>query len=140
MADCSRSETASGIMSRHSHAGRGNRSPSDSRVWQFLALFLFVLALGAVLVSVAGRFPLETLIFGTVIAIAVIGVILYIWELTIIVWIVDFLSELGMPKFQARQVALEYEQVGEIIVVTLRENIATLRDCHSVPEATEEFD
>ena len=121
------------MVAKHSQAGRrGSRSPSGSRVWWFLASFLFVLAICAVLFSVARRFPLETLIFATVIAIAVAGVILYIWELTIIGWVVDFLSEIGMPKFQARQVALEFEQVGEIIVVTLRDNIATLRDCHSV--------
>ena len=59
------------------------------------------------------------------IAIAGIGIILYIGELFIIGWVVDFLSELGMPKFLAKPVPLEFEQVGEIIVIKLRDNIAT---------------
>ena len=37
-----------------------------------------------------------------------------------------------MPKSQARSVPLEHEQVGEIIVVKLRNNIATDRQCLSV--------
>jgi len=114
--------------------GRGDlRSPSGRRPWQFSLLFLFVLAtICAVLLSVFKRFPLETLIFATVIAIAVIGVVLYIWELAIIGWVVDFLSEIGLPKIQATSIPLEYEQVGEIIVVRLRDNIATARQCQSV--------
>ena len=95
-------------------------------------MLLLVLAIGAALVGVSRRFPLETLIMATIIAIAVIGVILYIWELTIIGWIVDFLSELGMPKFRARQIPLECEEVGEIIVVKLHNNIATAGHCQSV--------
>jgi len=69
---------------------------------------------------------------GTVIAIAGIGVVLYIGELVIIGWVVDFLSAIGMPKFQARAIPLEYEPVGEIIVVTLRDNVATAGQCQSV--------
>ena len=67
-----------------------------------------------------------------VIAIALIGIFLYIGELFIIGWVVDFLSEVGMPKFLARPVPLEYEQVGEIIVVKLHDNIGTAGQCQSV--------
>ena len=103
---------------------------------QFTLSFLFVLtticAVLLSLINVSKRFPLETLIFAAVIALAVIGVVLYIWGLVIIGWIVDFLSELGMPKFQARPVSVQWEQAGEIIVVKLRDNVATLRHCLSV--------
>jgi hypothetical protein len=99
-------------------------------------LFLFVLTtICAVLLSVFSvfrRFPLEALILATVTAIAGIGIILYLGELFIIGWVVDFLSELGMPKFLAKPVPLEFEQVGEVIVVKLRDNIATARHCQSV--------
>jgi hypothetical protein len=63
-------------------------------------------------------------------AVSVLAVVLYVWELVIIGWVVDFLSEIGMPK--ARPIPLEYEEVGEIIVVTLRDNIVTLQQCLSV--------
>ena len=117
-------------------SSRRRRSPSGKRPWQFSLAFLFVLTtICAVLLSlfnVARRFPLESLIMATVIAIAVSGVILYIWELVIIGWIVDFLSELGMPKFLAKPVPLEWGQVGEIVVVKLRDNIATVLHCQLV--------
>ena len=56
----------------------------------------------------------------------------YIGNLVIIGWVVDFLSGIGVPKFRAKPVPLEYEQVGEIIVVKLRDNIATLGQCQTV--------
>ncbi len=37
-----------------------------------------------------------------------------------------------MPKFHAKSEPLDCELVGEIIVVTLRDNIATARQCQSV--------
>jgi hypothetical protein len=74
-----------------------------------------------------------------VFAMVVIAVLLYIGQLVVLGWIVDvlseiedFLSQLGMPRIRPRPDPLEYEQVGEIIVVTLRNNIATLRQCQSV--------
>ena len=82
--------------------------------------------------SVSRRFPMEALIMATVLAITAIGVALYIGELVVIGWIVDFLADLGMPKFHAKPSPLEYERVGEIIVVTLRDNIATVGQCQSV--------
>jgi hypothetical protein len=78
------------------------------------------------------RLPIDTLIVATVFAIAVAGVLLYIGELFIIGWVVDFLSELGVPKIQARPVPLEHEQIGEIVVVKLHDNIASVAQCYSV--------
>jgi hypothetical protein len=99
-------------------------------IWVF---FLFVLAtICAVLISVSSSFPLETLIIAAVLTLAGIGVILYFWELVILGWVVDFLSEIGGPRIHARPVPLECEQVGEIIVVKLRDNIATVWQCQSV--------
>jgi len=96
-------------------------------------LFLFVLVIlmiCVVLPSVWRRFPLETLITVTIFAAAGIGIVLYIRELVIVGWVVDFLSEIGMPQIQP--IPLEYEQVGEIIVVKLRDNIAAVLQCQSV--------
>ncbi len=115
---------------------RGRRLPSGRRPWQFSITFLLVLTtICAGLLSIFSifrRFPLESLILATVIAIAVAGVVLYIGELFLIGWVVDFLSQLGMPKFLARQIPLDYEQIGEIIVVNLRGNIGTTGQCQSV--------
>jgi hypothetical protein len=95
-------------------------------------LILFVLTIRVVLLSVVKSFPLETLIIATILAVCGIAIVLYIGELIIVCWIVDFLSEIGMPKIIATAVPLEYEQVGEIVVVTLRNNVASVRQCLSV--------
>jgi len=125
------------MVGQHPKNGRdGSRSLSRRRTWQFSLSFLFVLMticaalLGAF--SISKRFPLQTLVLATVIAIAVAGIVLYIGELFIIGWVVDFLSDLGMPKFKTSSVPLEWESVGEIIVVTLRDNIATAGQCQTV--------
>ena len=97
-----------------------------------LVLLLFLLPICALLFSVSKRFPLETLIIAGVCGICGLALVLYIGELVVLGWIVDFLSQIGMPKIQARPIPLEYEQVGEIIVVTLRDNIATLLQCQAV--------
>ena len=110
----------------------GYRRPFLQALLGILVLILFVLTISAVLLSVFKSFPLETLIIVAVFAVCGIAIVLYIGELVILCWVVDFLSEIGMPKIQARPVPLEYEQVGEIIVVKLRNNIATVRQCLSV--------
>ena len=125
------------MIATHPQAGRrGRRASSGRRRWRFSLTFLFLLATAfALLLSlfrVFRNFPLETLIMATTIAIAGIGVVLFIGELVVIGWVVDFLSAIGMPKFQAKAIPLEYEQVGEIVVVTLRDNIATVRHCQAV--------
>lgn len=95
-------------------------------------LLLLSLAIYAVLFNGFRHFPLETLIAVAIFAIVGIAIFLYIGELVIIGWIVDFLSEIGMPKIEAMPIPLEHEQVGEIIVVKLRSNVATVRECLSV--------
>ena len=124
------------IEKRPPDARHGSRPPPGRRPWQFSLWSLLVLTtICAVLLSafsVCRRFPMEALILAATIAIAVIGLILYIWGLVILGWIVDFLSEVGMPKFLARPVPLEFQRVGEIIVVKLRDNIATAGHCLSV--------
>jgi hypothetical protein len=110
----------------------GYRRPFLQALLGISVLILFVLTISAVLLSVFKSFPLETLIVVAVLAVCVIAIVLYIGELVIVCWVVDFLSEIGMPKIQARSVPLEYEQVGEIIVVKLRNNIASVRQCLSV--------
>ncbi len=95
-------------------------------------LIMLLLTISVVLLRVSKSFPLETLIVVAILAVCVIAIVLYIGELVIICWIVEFLSEIGMPKSQASPVSLEYEQVGEIIVVKLRNNIASVQQCLSV--------
>ena len=97
-------------------------------------LVVFVLApvIGVLLLDVARRFPIQTLVLAIVFAISGISVFLYIGELVVIGWVVDFLSEIGMPAIQAKSVPLECEQVGEILVVMLPDNIATIHQCQSV--------
>ena len=97
-----------------------------------VVLILLMLTIHLMLLSVFGSFPLETLIFMAVFVVSGIAIFLYIGELVIVGWVVDFLSGIGMPKILARPVPLDYEQVGEIIVISLRDNIATIRDCLSV--------
>ncbi len=120
------------MIADHPERRRRKRPPSDGGPWRNLLVVLFLLALAAVLVGVSRRFPLQALIMGTIIAIAVAGVFLYIGELYLIGWVVDFLADLGMPKFHAKAAPLDCELVGEIIVVTLRDNIATVAQCQAV--------
>ena len=95
-------------------------------------LSLVALTIGVALLSGFKSYPLETLIIVAVLAVCAIAVVLYLGELSIACWIVDFLSEIGMPKIQEKPVPLEYEQVGEIIVVNLHNNVSTVGQCLSV--------
>ncbi len=97
-------------------------------------LFLLALTIYAALLSVSRRFPLETLIVVAVFTVCGIALILCAGELVVIGWLVDFLSEVYLPQAQARPAPLEYERVGEIIVVKLRDNVITLQQCRSVQE------
>ena len=78
------------------------------------------------------RFPLETLIVAGILAISVLAIVLYIWELVLIGWVMDFIQSIGMPRIRAVYVPLEYEPVGEVIVVSLCSDIATVLECQSV--------
>ena len=93
---------------------------------------LLVLTVGVVLLHVSKRYPLEACIVAGVLVGCGILIVLYMWELVIIGWVVDFLAGLGMPKLNAGPIPLEYEQVGEMVVVTLRDNIAGVLQCQAV--------
>jgi hypothetical protein len=93
---------------------------------------LLAVTLHAALLGVFRRFPLETLIVTAVFVVCGIALILCAGELVILAWIVDFLSEIHVPGIRAKPAPLEYERVGEIIVVTLRDNIITVQQCQSV--------
>jgi hypothetical protein len=95
-------------------------------------LFLLVVAIYEALVAVFWRFPLETLIVLGVFAVCGVALVLCAGELVVVGWIVDFLAEIRMPGIQAKPIPLEYQRVGEIIVVKLRDNIITLQQCQSV--------
>jgi hypothetical protein len=95
-------------------------------------LSLLALAIYPVFLHVSRRYPLETLIIVSVCAICGLALVLYIGELVVLGWIVDFLATIGMPKIHARPTPLEYELVGQIIVVTLHDNIATVLQCQTV--------
>ena len=110
----------------------GSRRPFLKALLSISILILLVLTIHPMLLSVFRSFPLETLIFVAVFVVSGIAIFLYIGELVIVGWVVDFLSEIGMPKILGRSIPLDYEKVGEIIVITLRDNIATIRDCLSV--------
>jgi hypothetical protein len=120
------------MISNYPAGRRRKRSPSDGGPWQSLLVLVFLVVLVAVVIGVSRKFPLQALIMGTIIAIAVAGVLLYIGELYLIGWVVDFLADFGMPKFHAKSEPLDCELVGEIIVVTLHENIATAAQCQTV--------
>jgi hypothetical protein len=109
------------------------RRPSLGKHFGITVFFLCVLAtICAVLYSASRNYPLETLIIAAILALAGIGIILYFWELVILGWVVDFLSDIGGPRIYPRPAPLECEQAGEIIVVKLRDNIATVWQCQAV--------
>jgi hypothetical protein len=91
-----------------------------------------VLAVSPLLLTAVRRYPLEALIVVGILSVSALAVVFYVWELVIIGWVMDFLMTIGVPKIEAVPDPLEYEEVGEIIVVALRNNIATVLDCQLV--------
>jgi hypothetical protein len=112
------------------------RSRPRSRPWRslFLAIFLLAATCAALLgVATVGRiYPLETLIVSVIILFALLGVALYVGELVVIGWVMDLLLWLSMLGLHAKEKPLDYEQVGEMIVVKLSDNIVSVRQCRSV--------
>lgn len=76
----------------------------------------------------------ETLIVLGIVAGSVLAIFLYVGELVVIGWIVDFPAWLAERAMPAAHVPLEVEHAGEITVVTLSDNIASARECRSVKE------
>ena len=111
------------------------RAASRRRPWQYsLAALLALTTLCAALLKVGTAFPLETLIVGGIVAGAALAVVMYVGELVVIGWIIDFplwLAERAMPP---AYVPLEHEQVGQITIVKLGDNIASARECRSVQQ------
>ncbi len=75
---------------------------------------------------------LETLIVLGIVAGAVLAVAMYVGELVVIGWIVDFPEWLAERALPPAHVPLEFEHVGEITIVKLSDNIASARECRSV--------
>jgi hypothetical protein len=121
-------------IERHAADGpQGRRSPSRRRPWPLLLLLPLVLTtIGAGLLWAARNFPLETLVMAVALTVSGICIVLYMGELVVLGWVVDFLSEIGMPKIKPTLIPLEYEDLGEIIVVRLRDNVATVGQCQLV--------
>jgi hypothetical protein len=123
------------VKSNHRIQGRGRRAWSNRRPWQYSLFALFVLTtVCAILLSAGKSYPLETLIVGGIVAGAVLAVIMYIGELVVIGWVMDFPAWLVERALPAAHVPLEYEVAGEILVVTLSDNIASVRECRSVQQ------
>ena len=120
---------------------RRSRRPPPRRLWQFsLSALLTLTTVCAVLLSVAkvgSIYPLETLIVMAIVAFALLGVVLFVGELVIIGWIMDLLLWISMLGLHAKEAPLDYEQVGEMIVVKLSDNIVSVRQCRSVQKQLE---
>jgi hypothetical protein len=101
-------------------------------VFGSLAMSLCGLAIYPALRRVFSAFPLETLIVVAVVVLTVMAIVLYIGQLFVLGWVVDFLDALGRPKPKLLSVPLDCEQVGEVIVVRLRDNIASAEECRAV--------
>jgi hypothetical protein len=93
-----------------------------------LVALCVLIANSALLFTVGRRFPLETDIALAVLAAAGIGVALYVGELTII----DFLLWITTPILREAQEPMDCEQVGEMLVVKLGDNIASVWHCQMV--------
>jgi hypothetical protein len=94
-------------------------------------LYLAVLAAVLALLKALTVYPIETAIIVGILCISGLGVILYVWELVVIGWVMDFLMRIGVPRPSIISTPLEYEKVGGIIVVPLH-NVASVLDCQSV--------
>jgi hypothetical protein len=116
-------------------SSRGRRRRSDRRPWQYSLAALFVLTTAcAILLKVGMAFPLETFIVLGIVAGAALAVAMYVGELVVIGWIVDFPAWLAERAMPPAHVPLEFEHVGEITIVKLSDNIASARECWSVQQ------
>jgi hypothetical protein len=100
-------------------------------VLTFLALV--ALTWGPSLLDLVKRHPFDSLLVAAILIGSAILVILYVGELLVLGWIVDFIDQIGMPKPRG-PVPLEFEQFGQTIVVAVPEIVATVRDCRSMQE------
>ncbi len=98
-----------------------------------LSLFVLMTVCTVVLKFYKG-FPLQTLIVLGIVAGSLLAVMLYVSELVVLGWLLDFPTWLAERALPAAHVPLEFERTGEITVVKLSENIASARECRSVQE------
>jgi hypothetical protein len=109
------------------------RFPARRQPLQFSLFFLFVLmTICAVVLKLWTTFPDQSFILMVIVAIAVVSVVAYIGELMVLGWITDFLLWISTPAIRVGEVCLQYELAGEIMVVTLSDNIITRGQCRSV--------
>jgi hypothetical protein len=88
--------------------------------------------IAAMLFRVGREFPLQTLILVSILAMSAIFIALYVAELVLLHWMVDLFDWITLPRRHAKNDPLEYDQVGEIIIVKLGSHIVTLKQCHAV--------
>ena len=78
---------------RPQRRARDRRLRPDRRPWLLAPVALIALAIiGVAVLKAAERFPLGTLIFGTIFALSAVAVVLYIGELVVLGWLVDVLD------------------------------------------------
>ena len=122
-------------MKRDVRPQSSRRRPFNRRPWQYSLFSLFVLTtVCAVLLGIGKSFPMQTLIVVGIVAGAVLAIGLYVGELVVIGWIMDFPAWLAERALPAAHVPLQYEHLGEITVVNLGDNIASTRECRSVQQ------
>jgi hypothetical protein len=83
-------------------------------------------------------FPLETLIIVGVLAMTLSAVLLYVGQLYVMGWVVDFFDALNHPKPKSLTVPLDLRLVGEVMVVRLGDNISNLDECRAVEKQLRE--
>ena len=89
---------------------RNIRPGASRRPWQYSLLALFVLTtVIAVLLSIGVTFPLETFIVLGLVAASAVAVLLYVGELVVLGWIIDFPAWLAERAMPAAHVPLECE-------------------------------
>ena len=101
---------------------------------------LIVLAIvGVAVLKAAERFPLGTPIFGTIFALSAVAVVLFLGELVVIGWIVDFLDWIASSGIRARYAPLEFDQVGEVLIVKLGNHMVSDEHCQAVQRQLDRF-
>ncbi len=84
------------------------------------------------LFGVGREFPLQTLILVSIVTMSAIFIALYMAELVVLHWMVDVFDWITLPRRHAKDDPLEYDQVGEVIIVKLGGHIVTGKQCHAV--------
>ncbi len=125
---------------RPQRRARDRRLRPDRRPWLLAPVALIALAIiGVAVLKAAERFPLGTLIFGTIFALSAVAVVLYIGELVVLGWLVDVLDWIASSGIRARYAPLEFDQVGEVLIVKLGDHIVSDEHCQAVQRQFDRF-